>query len=72
MSSLSSAPFGRVITAMVTPFATDGSLDLPLAARLAQHLVENGSDGLLVCFCSLSCTTDFTAFPVHSVSHLSS
>ena len=49
MSSLSSAPFGRVITAMVTPFATDGSLDLPLAARLAQHLVENGSDGLLVC-----------------------
>ena len=49
MSSLSSAPFGRIVTAMVTPFAADGSLDLPLAARLAQHLVANGSDGLLVC-----------------------
>tara|TARA_B100001741_G_scaffold70107_1_gene56169 strand:- start:247 stop:831 length:585 start_codon:yes stop_codon:yes gene_type:complete len=49
MSSLSSAPFGRVVTAMVTPFAADGSLDLPLAARLAQHLVAHGSDGLLVC-----------------------
>ena len=48
MSSLSSAPFGRVVTAMVTPFAADGSLDLPLAARLAQHLVANGSDGLVV------------------------
>ncbi|MEE2696518.1 MAG: dihydrodipicolinate synthase family protein, partial [Cyanobacteriota bacterium] len=46
MSSLSSALFGRVVTAMVTPFAADGSLDLPLAARLAQHLVANGSDGL--------------------------
>ena len=49
MSSLSSAPFGRVVTAMVTPFAADGSVDLPLAARLAQHLVANGSDGLVVC-----------------------
>ena len=49
MSSLSSAPFGRVVTAMVTPFAADGAVDLPLAARLAQHLVANGSDGLVVC-----------------------
>ena len=43
------SPFGRVVTAMVTPFAADGSVDLPLAARLAQHLVANGSDGLVVC-----------------------
>lgn len=47
--AISPAPFGRVITAMVTPFAADGSLDLPLAERLADHLVRNGSDGLVVC-----------------------
>lgn len=41
--------FGRVLTAMVTPFASDGSLDLPLAERLADHLVRHGSDGLVVC-----------------------
>lgn len=45
----SPAPFGRVLTAMVTPFAADGSLDLTLAERLADHLVRNGSDGLVVC-----------------------
>jgi 4-hydroxy-tetrahydrodipicolinate synthase len=45
----SAAPFGRVVTAMVTPFAADGSLDLELAGRLARHLVEHGSDGLVVC-----------------------
>jgi len=41
-------PFGRVITAMVTPFASDGSVDLPQAARLAEHLVGHGSDGLVI------------------------
>ncbi|MCP9890209.1 4-hydroxy-tetrahydrodipicolinate synthase [Cyanobium sp. Aljojuca 7D2] len=45
----SSAPFGRVLTAMVTPFAADGSVDLALTARLAEHLVSQGSDGLVVC-----------------------
>jgi len=34
---------------MVTPFAPDGALDLPLAERLADHLVRHGSDGLVVC-----------------------
>lgn len=34
---------------MVTPFAQDGALDLELAARLADHLVNHGSDGLVVC-----------------------
>jgi len=43
------APFGRVLTAMVTPFAADGEVDLTLAARLADHLVTNGSDGLVIC-----------------------
>lgn len=42
-------PFGRVLTAMVTPFAADGSVDLELAGRLADHLVRSGSDGLVVC-----------------------
>ena len=42
-------PFGRVVTAMVTPFAADGSLDLALAGRLADHLVSNGSDALVLC-----------------------
>lgn len=41
-------PFGRVLTAMVTPFAADGSLDVVKAGRLARHLVENGSDGLVI------------------------
>ena len=43
------ARFGRVLTAMVTPFHSDGSLDLDGAARLARHLTEQGgSDGLVV------------------------
>jgi 4-hydroxy-tetrahydrodipicolinate synthase len=37
-----------VMTAMVTPFAGDGGLDLDAARRLARHLVENGSHGLIV------------------------
>ena len=42
------APFGRVLTAMVTPFAPDGALDLAGAQRLATYLVEHGNDGLVV------------------------
>jgi len=41
-------PFGRVLTAMVTPFREDGSVDAELAARLAEHLLCNGSDGLVI------------------------
>jgi dihydrodipicolinate synthase len=42
-------PFGRLITAMVTPFNPDGSLDVEGAARLATYLVdEQGNDGLVV------------------------
>jgi 4-hydroxy-tetrahydrodipicolinate synthase len=40
--------FGTVVTAMVTPFGPDGSLDLDAAAALARHLVNHGSDGLVV------------------------
>lgn len=42
------ATFGRVLTAMATPFTADGSLDLDAAARLATHLVDHGNDGLVV------------------------
>ena len=43
-----SAPFGRVLTAMVTPFTADGALDLDGAQRVAAHLVGNGCDGLVL------------------------
>lgn len=42
------APFGRVLTAMVTPLTPDRALDIEGAARLAQHLVEHGNDGIVV------------------------
>ncbi|TKA04612.1 4-hydroxy-tetrahydrodipicolinate synthase [Actinacidiphila oryziradicis] len=47
-TSTPQTPFGRVLTAMVTPFAADGALDLEGAQRLAAHLVEAGNDGLVV------------------------
>jgi 4-hydroxy-tetrahydrodipicolinate synthase len=40
--------FGRVITAMATPFDRNGALDLERARGLAEHLVANGSDGLVL------------------------
>jgi 4-hydroxy-tetrahydrodipicolinate synthase len=40
--------FGRILTAMVTPFEKDGGLDLKGARALADHLTQNGSDGLVV------------------------
>jgi 4-hydroxy-tetrahydrodipicolinate synthase len=45
---LPAAPFGRVLTAMVTPFHEDGSLDLEGAARVAEHLADHGHDGVVV------------------------
>jgi 4-hydroxy-tetrahydrodipicolinate synthase len=46
---MSSAPlFGRVLTAMVSPMNSDGSLDLDDAQELAAHLVDNGHDGLVI------------------------
>ena len=40
---------GYVITAMVTPFQADGAVDLERFRELATFLVDNGSDGLVVC-----------------------
>ena len=42
-------PFGRLLTALVTPFQVDGSVHLSLAAELALHLVDQGSEGLVIC-----------------------
>lgn len=39
---------GRVLTAMVTPFKKDLSVDYDTAAELAKYLIENGSDGLVI------------------------
>ena len=43
-----SARLGTVLTAMVTPFGPDGSLDTAAAKKLATHLVDAGCDGLVV------------------------
>ena len=40
---------GSVLTAMVTPFAADGSVDVDRFRELAVYLVDNGSDGVVVC-----------------------
>jgi 4-hydroxy-tetrahydrodipicolinate synthase len=42
------AEIGGVLTAMVTPFAEDGSVDEAAARKLARHLIENGSHGVVV------------------------
>ena len=42
------APLGRILTAMVTPFAADGALDLDEARAVARYLVRHGSEGLVV------------------------
>ena len=42
------ARFGHTLTAMVTPFAADESLDLEGAQKLAKWLVANGNDGLVI------------------------
>ena len=45
---MTTAPFGQVLTAMVTPFTAAGELDLDGASRLASYLVEHGNDGLVI------------------------
>lgn len=48
MGTLPPARFGRVLTAMITPFDADGRLDLDGAQVLARWLVDHGSGGLVV------------------------
>jgi 4-hydroxy-tetrahydrodipicolinate synthase len=42
------SPFGRLLTAMVSPMRPDGSLDLDGARRLVEHLIDTGHDGIVV------------------------
>ena len=41
-------PFGRLLTAMATPFDAHGAVDLEATARIARYLVDHGSDGVVV------------------------
>ncbi|MEK9939220.1 MAG: 4-hydroxy-tetrahydrodipicolinate synthase, partial [Ilumatobacter sp.] len=41
--------FGRILSALVTPFAEDGSVDTAVAADLARRLVAEGHEGFVVC-----------------------
>ena len=42
------APFGRMLTAMVTPFKKDGAIDWDGVEKIADHLVQHGHDGIVV------------------------
>ena len=48
MTSAPVTPFGRMLTAMATPFLEDGSVDLDGVQRVAKHLLGHGHDGLVV------------------------
>lgn len=49
-STDSSAPrFGRVLTAMATPFLPSGEVNYPVAEALASHLADHGTDTVVVC-----------------------
>jgi 4-hydroxy-tetrahydrodipicolinate synthase len=43
------ADLGSILTAMVTPFDADGNVDEDAAVALMHHLIEHGSDGLVIC-----------------------
>jgi 4-hydroxy-tetrahydrodipicolinate synthase len=48
MEQRPTAPFGRVLTAIITPFDDDGSIDYVTFSRLINHLVHTGSEGIVV------------------------
>ncbi|MEO6652726.1 MAG: 4-hydroxy-tetrahydrodipicolinate synthase [Ilumatobacteraceae bacterium] len=41
--------FGRIVSAMITPYDSVGAVDLDVAQQLARHLVDEGHEGLVVC-----------------------
>ena len=43
------AHFGRIMSAMITPFDAAGAVDYDVAQQLAKHLVAEGNDGLVIC-----------------------
>jgi len=48
MESRPEAPFGQVLTAVITPFGNDGSIDYGTFWRLTRFLAGHGSDGIVV------------------------
>ena len=46
---MSEIDFGRLLTAMITPFDKEGNVDYAQAEKLAHHLVETGTDTIVVC-----------------------
>jgi 4-hydroxy-tetrahydrodipicolinate synthase len=46
---MSEIDFGRLLTAMITPFDIEGNVDYARAEQIALHLVETGTDTLVVC-----------------------
>ena len=48
MESATTAPFGPVLTAVITPFEAGGDVDYAAFWKLVRHLVANGSDGVVV------------------------
>ncbi|GEN79299.1 4-hydroxy-tetrahydrodipicolinate synthase [Actinotalea fermentans] len=48
MAPATSRPFGALLTAMVTPMAPDGAVDVAAGVALAKHLVDHGHDGLVL------------------------
>ncbi len=48
MEHRTEAPFGRVLTAVITPFGDNGSIDYAAFFRLVKHLKKNRSDGIVV------------------------
>src|SRR5271155_3482602 len=51
------ASLGAILTAMVTPFDTSGRVDEEAGVRLLHHLMEHGSDGVVVCGTTGEATT---------------
>ena len=45
---MSTAEFGQVLTAMVTPFDADGNVNERATVKLVEHLLSTGSDGIVV------------------------
>ena len=48
-STFSNPLFGKILTAMVTPFKENGEVDYELAIKLSNYLFQNGSDGIVLC-----------------------
>ncbi|MDX1978555.1 MAG: 4-hydroxy-tetrahydrodipicolinate synthase [Pseudanabaenaceae cyanobacterium bins.68] len=46
---MNTVDFGQVITAMITPFDTEGKVNLAQVEKLTNYLINNGSDSLVVC-----------------------